>query len=138
MDVLAKHKRFQDHAGAATLLSTQTAMTTGEDKVLKVIAQDFIRVEKIGIVTPFYRELVELTRKEPLCISHDLFTDQEDPGHFIFIETWPDRADLDLHCGTEHFRRLVSRIDVHQREKATYIMMDAFVPVGQSWQATGA
>jgi quinol monooxygenase YgiN len=55
--------------------------------VLKVIAQDFIRVDAVDIVTPLYRELVELTRQEPLCMSYDLFTDQKDPGHFVFIET---------------------------------------------------
>lgn len=94
--------------------------------MLKVIAQDFIRAEAVDIVMPLYRELVEFTRREPRCIGYDLFTDQKDPGHFIFIETWPDRAALDLHCATEHFRRLVPQIDAHQRAKGTYILMDAF------------
>lgn len=94
--------------------------------MLKVIAQDFIRPEAVHIVAPLYRELVTLTRQEPLCISYELFTDQKDPGHFIFIETWPDRAALDLHCATEHFRRLVPQIDAYQREKGTYILMDGF------------
>lgn len=96
--------------------------------MLKVIAQDFIHPEAIDIVRPLYRELVELTRREPLCISYDLFTDQKDPGHFIFIETWPDRTALDVHCATEHFRRLVPQIDAHQREKGTYILMGGFEP----------
>jgi len=96
--------------------------------VLKVIAQDFIRVDAVDIVTPLYRELVELTRREPLCMSYDLFTDQKDPGHFVFIETWPDRAALDLHCASEHFRRLVPQIDAYQRDKGSYILMDAVVP----------
>jgi quinol monooxygenase YgiN len=94
--------------------------------MLKVIAQDFIRAEAVDIVMPLYRELVEFTRREPRCIGYDLFMDQKDPGHFIFIETWPDRAALDLHCATEHFRRLVPQIDAHQRAKGTYILMDAF------------
>ena len=98
--------------------------------MLKVIAQDFIRVEAVEIVLPLYQELVELTRQEPLCISYDLFTDQKDPGHFVFIETWPDRAALDLHCASEHFRRLVPQIDAHQRDKGTYILMDAVAAAG--------
>lgn len=98
--------------------------------MLKVIAQDCIRPEAVDIVRPLYRELVELTRREPQCISYDLFTDQKDPGHFVFIETWPDRAALDVHCATEHFRRLVPQIDAHQREKGTYILMDGFDPAG--------
>ena len=94
--------------------------------MLKVIAQDFIQADAVDIVRPFYRELVELTRKEPLCISYDLFVDQKDAGHFVFIETWPDRAALDAHCETEHFRRLVPLINAHQRQKATFILMDGF------------
>lgn len=94
--------------------------------MLKVIAQDFIRPETVGIVRPLYDELVRLTRAEPLCLSYDLFVDQKDPGHFIFIETWPDRAALDAHCATEHFRRLVPRINAHQRQDGTFILMDEF------------
>lgn len=52
--------------------------------MLKVIAQDFIREDALEIVRPLYRELVEKTRREPLCIAYDLFVDQKDPGHFIF------------------------------------------------------
>lgn len=94
--------------------------------MLKVIAQDFIHPEHIDRVLPLYRELVEKTRQEPDCIAYDLFTDQRDPGHFIFIEEWPDRAALDRHCQTEHFRRLVPLIDSYQRQKGTFLFMDGF------------
>ena len=94
--------------------------------MLKVIAQDFIKPEAVKFVLPLYRELVETSRKEELCIAYDLFVDQKDPGHFIFIEEWPDRAALDIHCKTEHFTRLVPLINHHQREDATFILMDSF------------
>jgi len=94
--------------------------------MLKVIAQDFIRPDAIDIVLPLYRELVDKTRQEPLCIAYDLLVDQKDPGHFIFIEEWPDRAALDAHCSTEHFTRLVPLIYAHQRQDGTFILMDAF------------
>lgn len=94
--------------------------------MLKVIAQDFIKEDALDIVRPLYRELVDKTRQEPLCIAYDLFVDQKDPGHFIFIEEWPDRAALDAHCQTEHFTNLVPLIDAYQREKGTYLLMDAF------------
>ena len=93
--------------------------------MLKVIAEDFIKPEAVEIVLPLYRELVEQTRTEPLCIAYELFTDQKDPGHFIFIEEWPDRAALDTHCRTEHFTRLVPLINAHQRQEGTFILMDA-------------
>lgn len=94
--------------------------------MLKVIAQDFIKPESIGLVFPLYEELVEKTRQEELCIAYDLFVDQKDEGHFIFIEEWPDRAALDAHCQTEHFRRLVPLINRHQRREATFLLMDSF------------
>jgi len=93
--------------------------------MLKVIAQDFIKPEAVEIVLPLYRELVERTRQEPLCIAYDLFEDRKDPGHFIFIEEWPDRAALAIHCQTEHFTRLVPLINAHQRQDPTVILMDA-------------
>lgn len=98
--------------------------------MLKVIAQDFIKTEAIGLVMPLYEELVEKTRLEERCISYDLFIDQKDPGHFIFIEEWPDRAALDAHCRTEHFVRLVPLIDKHQRADGTYILMEPFAARG--------
>ncbi|MCB5188309.1 antibiotic biosynthesis monooxygenase [Methylobacillus caricis] len=94
--------------------------------MLKVIAQDFIKPEYIEQVLPLYAELIEKTRQEPLCISYELFIDQKDPGHFIFIEEWPDRAALDLHCQTEHFRRLVPAIHHYQRQEGIFLLMDAF------------
>lgn len=94
--------------------------------MLKVIAQDFIKAEHIEQVLPLYRELVEKTRQETLCISYELCIDQKDPGHFVFIEEWPDRAALDIHCATEHFQRLVPQIDSFRREQGTFLLMDAF------------
>lgn len=94
--------------------------------MLKVIAEDFIKPEDVEIVIPLYRELVEATKQEPLCIAYDLYIDEKDPGHFIFIEEWFDRAALDAHCASEHFRRLVPLIDQHTRKEATYILMTAF------------
>ncbi|HCB1501784.1 quinol monooxygenase YgiN [Klebsiella oxytoca] len=95
--------------------------------MLKVIAEDFIQPEWVETVLPLYRELVAATQKEPLCIAYDLYIDAKDPGHFIFIEEWPDRAALDEHCASEHFRRLVPLIDRHKRKEAHYILMDRSV-----------
>ncbi|MGY0561791.1 putative quinol monooxygenase [Luteimonas sp. A277] len=94
--------------------------------MLKVIAQDFIKLDCVEDVMPLYRELVEKTKEEPLCVSYDLFIDQKDPGHFIFVEEWPDRTALDAHCNTEHFKRLVPLIDRHQRSPGTFLLMDSF------------
>ncbi|MNZ24774.1 Antibiotic biosynthesis monooxygenase [compost metagenome] len=93
--------------------------------MLKVIAEDFMQPEAVEIVLPLYRELVEATRREPLCIAYDLYVDENDTGHFIFVEEWPDRAALDAHCASEHFRRLVPLINQYERKKATFIFMSS-------------
>ncbi len=95
--------------------------------MLKVIAEDFIKPGHVETVMPLYRELVRLTRQEPLCVAYDLFADQRQPGHFIFIEEWPDQAALDAHCASEHFRRLAPQIDAHHDKPGTYILMNAVV-----------
>lgn len=92
--------------------------------VLTVIAQDFIRPDRVDAVLPLYRELVALTLREPRCLGYTLTVNQADPGHFVFIETWPDRAALDAHCASEHFQRLVPLIDAHQRAPGTYLFLD--------------
>lgn len=94
--------------------------------MLKVIAQDFMKVESLDTVRPLYRELVELTRQEPDCIAYDLFVDNADPGHFIFVEQWPDQAALDAHCRSAHFTRLVPQINAHQRAPCIITKMEAF------------
>lgn len=92
--------------------------------MLKVIAEHFIKPDALETVKPLYQELIAATRQEPLCIAYDLFVDQADSGHFIFVEEWPDRAALDIHCASEHFQRLVPLITALQREEGRLTLMD--------------
>lgn len=97
--------------------------------MLKVIAEDFIKTEAIETVMPLYRELVEATKQEPLCISYDLYVDQKNPGHFVFIEEWPDQQALDIHCASEHFKRLVPLINSYKKsDPIIKLMNNAFEP----------
>lgn len=93
--------------------------------MLKVIAEDFIKPEYVDTVLPLYRKLIAATKREPRFIAYDLYRYERDPGHFIFIEEWPNRAALDEHCASEHFTRLVPLIDQCARKAAQYILMDA-------------
>lgn len=92
--------------------------------MLKVIAEDFIKPENIKIVMPLYAELVKATKNEPLCISYDLYVDQNDPCHFIFIEEWPNQEALDTHCASEHFQRLVPLINSYRKADGVITLMD--------------
>ncbi|MGX7023796.1 putative quinol monooxygenase [Vagococcus hydrophili] len=92
--------------------------------MLLLIAEDFIKVEKISTVLPYYEELVEKTRQEPGCISYELTKDLKNEGHFIFLERWVNEDALTFHTKTEHFKRLVPLIDQHISEKAKYTRME--------------
>ncbi|MDZ5757205.1 putative quinol monooxygenase [Carnobacterium maltaromaticum] len=94
--------------------------------MLKLIAEDYIKLEHLETVKPLYRELVEKTQLEPDCLSYNLFVDQKDPGHFIFIEEWPNELALEKHCNSEHFTRLVPLINSYQSKPGTFLRMDAF------------
>ena len=78
-----------------------------------------------GYRASLYRELVACTQRESLCLGYELFVDQKDPGHFVFIEQWPNRDALDIHCASEHFQRLVPQINAFQRAPCRVLLMDA-------------
>lgn len=94
--------------------------------MLKLIAEDYIKLEHLETVKPLYRELVEKTQLEPDCLAYNLFVDKKDPGHFIFIEEWPNELALEKHCNSEHFTRLVPLINSYQSKPGTFLRMDAF------------
>lgn len=94
--------------------------------MLKLIAEDYIKLEHLETVKPLYRELVEKTQLEPDCLAYNLFVDQKDPGHFIFIEEWPNELALEMHCNSEHFTRLVPLINSYQSKPGTFLRMNEF------------
>ncbi|TFJ76518.1 putative quinol monooxygenase [Carnobacterium maltaromaticum] len=94
--------------------------------MLKLIAEDYIKLEHLETVKPLYHELVEKTQLEPDCLAYNLFVDQKDPGHFIFIEEWPNELALEKHCNSEHFTRLVPLINSYQSKPGTFLRVDAF------------
>ncbi|HEF8773273.1 TPA: hypothetical protein RG734_002295 [Providencia stuartii] len=56
-----------------------------------------------------------------------MYIDEKDPGHFIFIEEWPDRPALDKHYALDYFQRLVPMINQHKKSEPKFILMDTTV-----------
>ncbi len=50
----------------------------------------------------------EETRKEPGCVQYMAHQSQENPLHFLFYETYRDRAALETHWASPHFLRYVT------------------------------
>lgn len=46
--------------------------------------------------------LVGPSRKEPGCLSYELFQDDENPQDFITVERWTDNQAADAHLATPH------------------------------------
>lgn len=47
---------------------------------------------------------LEATRKEPGCISYELFRSVEDENTLVFVERWESRAVLDAHFHMPHLK----------------------------------
>lgn len=55
-------------------------------------------------------ELVELSLHDKGCIDYDLYASTTQDDRFMIIETWESEEDLLRHQNSEHFRRLVPRL----------------------------
>lgn len=75
--------------------------------MIKVVARNLIKEDKIEEAIERYKELVEMTRKEDGCIKYELYQDEKDNKIVSMIEEWEDRHALDNHLKSEHFTRIV-------------------------------
>ena len=78
---------------------------------MKMVVRRLIKEGQIDEVKKIYEELVTLTRKENGCISYRLFQDITNPRLLALIEEWKSDEALDLHLQTEHFKRLVPKLN---------------------------
>ncbi|MCM1518688.1 MAG: antibiotic biosynthesis monooxygenase [Pseudoflavonifractor sp.] len=56
-------------------------------------------------------ELVELSLRDKGCIGYDLYGSLTNDDHLLICETWESEADLKAHMESEHFRRIVPRLE---------------------------
>lgn len=59
------------------------------------------------------RAVIEASRKEPGCVGYDLHFSITDPDKMVFVEVWKDRAALDEHFTTAHFKAWRAAIADH-------------------------
>lgn len=55
-------------------------------------------------------ELVELSLHDKGCIAYDFFSSITRDNVMMICETWRTREDLEAHMASEHFKRLVPRL----------------------------
>ena len=72
----------------------------------------FIRVsvEHRETVLAAARRLTAASLQQEGCVAYDIFESATRPEVLMICETWKNRADLEAHTATEHFRRIVPRL----------------------------
>lgn len=56
-------------------------------------------------------ELVELSLRDKGCIDYDLYASTTEDDRYLIYETWESEEDLKRHTESEHFRRIVPRLE---------------------------
>lgn len=72
--------------------------------MITIVARCSVKPDTADEFMKIARGLVEASRSEDGNVSYDLYVDLADPAKFTFIEVWKDRAAIDSHNETPHFR----------------------------------
>lgn len=86
--------------------------------MIKVVARNFAKKDKLNEIMKHYKELVELTRKEKGCIKYELYEDEKNPTVLTMIEEWEDRQALENHLKSEHFTRIVPTLGKYMAKES--------------------
>lgn len=75
--------------------------------------------------------MVEPSLAEPGCLAYRPYVDPDDPGSMAIIEEWVDKAALDFHFTTPHFKRIVAVLDEILAEPfGLKLLVDAGISLG--------
>jgi quinol monooxygenase YgiN len=81
-------------SGTLTLIATLKAKPGEEDR---------LRAELDAMVEP--------SLAEPGCLAYRPYVDANDPASMAIIEEWTDKAALDFHFTTPHFKQIVTVLE---------------------------
>ncbi|WP_116769744.1 putative quinol monooxygenase [Maribacter litoralis] len=86
--------------------------------MIKVLAKNFAKENKIDKILELAKELVEKTVKEVGCIKYEMYQNKKEPTELIMLEEWETEEDLNNHMSSEHFIRIVPQMAEYLRKKA--------------------
>ena len=78
---------------------------------LTILAQITAAPGKEDLVRTELEKLVPITRAEAGCIQYDLHVDNENPGVFVFYETWESRELWQDHMKAPHLAAYMQATD---------------------------
>ena len=76
---------------------------------MKVILRLAAKPDKVDELKRILLDLAGPTRKEPGCLSWEIFQNRADPCDFTFVEEWASDAALDAHWATPHVQDALAR-----------------------------
>lgn len=85
--------------------------------MVKVVAKNYAKEDKLNEIIELYKELVELTRQEEGCLKYELCQDKDDPAILTMIEEWTTGEALENHFNKEHFKRIVPQIKQYMKKE---------------------
>lgn len=76
---------------------------------MKVILRLVAKPDKVDALKHILIGLAAPTRKEPGCLSWEIFQNLAEPCDFTFVEEWASDAALDAHWATAHVQDALAR-----------------------------
>ncbi|WPC75208.1 putative quinol monooxygenase [Vibrio porteresiae] len=92
------------------------------EKTLTCVAVFAAREGKAQQLKEVLDDLVVHTRKEPGCLSYEVFTSTEDSQRFLVNELYKSKADFEFHSNTSYLKALKSALPklVEEADIRTY------------------
>ncbi len=78
---------------------------------LCIVARFHARAGNEDAIAEALREVTPFTRKEPDCLSVDVFRSIRDPRLFYVYSRWSDDAAFERHAGLPHTVRLIELVE---------------------------
>lgn len=72
---------------------------------ITVLATFNVKADKVEQFLEACRELTENTLKDKGVESYELQRNSDDASHFVFVERWATKDDLDAHLKTAHIAK---------------------------------
>ncbi|PJJ27254.1 putative quinol monooxygenase [Lacrimispora celerecrescens] len=77
--------------------------------MIKVVAENFIKSEKVEEFIVLAKQLVQDTRQNDAgCIRYELLQDIKDQQLLTILEEWEDQEALNKHMAPKHFKEAIA------------------------------
>jgi quinol monooxygenase YgiN len=77
--------------------------------MIKIVAENFIKSEKVEEFILLAKQLVQDTRQNDIgCLRYELLQDIKDPQLLTILEEWEDQEALNKHMAAKHFKEAIA------------------------------